>query len=872
MRKNKKKTRRIFFIICITFIVIFLIYNYKDKLFIINKETVIGKHENNVEDILVENTYKDSDYDTLSGNTETQFASNNIEIQPHIDEETGEKYLTYEDFDVDGEIINGIEDDYPRIKKTHDVANGYGYTVKAMSSEYHIFRRNDITPVYIETNTNWNNATFFIHDEDINDLDTRTYQIFQIQSTEKNISITDRNILDKIEINTQTINIPQLSGYGNCLCIVYNENKKQFIRAGSNESSGNRQTDVFKINNDGEVLNEIQWDFDNISSIKLIPIPDQQLIIQSGKFITILPEEEYEQETSYFNRNILCKRSNTIIKNIIHETNNKELIGGPYLGFIRISNVADVKLQDSKLYSYKFKEKSSYDLHIEYSTNIMIDNVTSNDIEDANRWGITGTNYTKDITYKNCALNRIDAHCGVHNLTIEDTTVGTKGLLLVGNGKLNLRNVTRIGGNYFIELREDYGSTWNGDINITNCTLKRTKSNKIIYFKTTYNNGEPHDYGYDLYLPNVYIDGLKIDDSNISQDNENLYIFYNGSSETGIENGDMRNNYNLPQNIIVKNYETTSGRKLKLFYNKFYNSLDELGINLSMPLSDKEKVNILTSDNETVENDLVTNKDIKIASTDVEGIETIVKVNGDIIGKDETISNEGNYAIEVTYRNTAGESEIENTNVTIDKTAPKITGVDNDVTYYKPITLNSTDTDIKELNVYRNEEKIEYTLGEEISEIGDYTIEVSDNAGNTNNTKFEIAPEFELEGENYTIVNNNYIIVNIDEIDIETLKTSLKNNVKYNVYRDEEELENEEIIVTGDIIATENNNKYYLIIKGDNNSDGIFDITDLLMFKRYLIHMVEFDEFSQKSMDLNTDGVTDITDLLITKRTLINAI
>ena len=70
---------------------------------------------------------------------------------------------------------------------------------------------------------------------------------------------------------------------------------------------------------------------------------------------------------------------------------------------------------------------------------------------------------------------------------------------------MNLRNVTRIGGNYFIELREDYGSTWNGDINITNCTLKRTKSNKIIYFKTTYNNGEPHDYGYDLYLPNVYI-------------------------------------------------------------------------------------------------------------------------------------------------------------------------------------------------------------------------------------------------------------------------------------------------------------------------------------------------------------------------------
>lgn len=872
MRKNKRRTRRNVLILCMVFILLFLMYKYRDRLFtnnILNRGAIISSEENNVSNILVEDILESSDYDVLSANSETQLATTNVEIEPHIDEQTGVKYVTYEDFGAKSD--EGF-DNYQVMKATHEYANQYDYEVRATLDVYHIYKLEETDTILIKTNTNWNNAKIIIHDEDILNKETRNSVIFRIENDKKNIVIEDSVILSEISINKSTYRIQQLSGYGDALCIVYNDNKKQYIRSGDNGNDGAAQCDFFRIDNEGNVLNEIQWDFENITKIRIISIPDQTLIVQNGNFETILPEEDYEQSSGYYNRNIQCNRSNTIIKNVNHSVDNKEKIGGPYYGFIKLSYVSDVKLLDSELYSHKYISKSNYDLILEYAINITIENVTSNDVEDSQRWGITGTNYVKDIIYRNCKLNRIDAHCGVRNLTIEDSIIGVKGLGLVGSGELNLNNVTRIGGNSFVELREDYGSTWNGDINITNCTLSGTRSNRIISFKTTYDDGELHDYGYDLYLPNVYIDGLKIEDENISADYENLYVFYNGSSETGVENGDMRNNYNLPQNIIIKNYETTSGRKLKLFYNKFYNNLDELGINLSMPLSDKEKVNIVTSDNEAVEDNLMTNKDIKIVNNDVEGIETIVKANGSVLEKNAVISDEGNYVLEILYQNTAGEVEIENTSVTIDKTAPKITGVDNDVTYYKPIILNSIDTDIKELNVYKNEERIEYTLGEEISEIGDYTIEVSDNAGNTNNTKFEIAPEFELEGENYTIVNNNYIIVNIDEIDIETLKTSLKNNVKYNVYRDEEELENEEIIVTGDIIATENNNKYYLIIKGDNNSDGIFDITDLLMFKRYLIHMVEFDEFSQKSMDLNTDGVTDITDLLITKRTLINAI
>lgn len=874
MRKNKKRTRRNFLIICIIFILLFLIYRYKDSLLTnnnYNKETIIANDENNVSDILVEDILESSDYDTLSGNTETQLATTNIEIEPHIDEETGVKYVTYEDFGAKSD--EGF-DNYQAMKATHDYANQYDYEVRAEEGKtYHIYKLYEMEPIYIQTNTNWNNANIVIHDEDVNDKDTRNYAIFRISSNTDDIIIKDASILENIEINKQTIKIEELAGYGECLCIAYNENKKQYIRSGNDQNSGESQEDVFKIDNEGNVLNEIQWDFENITSIRLIKIPKEKITIENANFTTILPENDYEQESGgYFNRSIECKRSNTVIRNINHNVNNSDRVAGPYYGFIKIFYVADIELENCILYSHKYYRKSNYDLILANAVNITIDNIVSNDIEDENRWGITGTNYTKDITYRNCVLNRIDAHCGVHNLTIENSTIGVKGLSLIGSGEVNLKNVTRIGNIAFIVLRSDFGSTWDGNINIEDCTFKPKNSNQIISFSTTYDSdGELHDYGYDLYLPNVNISNLKIEDENNSNSSNEYYVFYNAKDRTGTENGDMTNAYNLPQNIIIKNYETTSGRKLKLFYNKFYNNLDELGINLSMPLSDKEKVNIVTSDNETVEDNLVTNKDIRVVNNDVEGIETIVKANGSVLEKNAVISNEGNYVFEILYQNTAGEVEIENISVTIDKTAPKITGVDNDVTYYKPITLNSTDTDIKELNVYRDKEKIEYTLSEEISEIGDYTIEVSDTAGNVNSIQFKIKSEFELEGENYTIVDNNYIIMNIDEVDLESLKANLKNNVKYNVQRNEEELESEEIIVTGDTITTENNNEYYLIIKGDNNSDGIFDITDLLMFKRYLINMIEFDELSQKAMDLNTDGVTDITDLLITKRTLINA-
>ena len=453
----------IFFILVITIILFFMRYLNSNILITTGKEMKLEQSEyqlvddENIKMEISENKLEkyDNKYEEISQEVLEEVKKENINI--HIDPTTGIKYVTYEDFEV---YADGKHDDYEAIMKTHIYANDNDLEVRAQNKEYHIFREDEYIPIPIKTNTNWNNATLVLHDENISAKKTKDYPLFQILSFEKEQTIRERNILDEITINKQTNNIPELSGYGNCVCMIYNDNRKQFIRYGENQNSGNSQQDIFKIDNKGNVLNEIQWDFDYISRIVLIPIPKEELEIKNANFITILPQEGREQERGYYNRNIICYRSNTKIRNINHNLDKEESLGGPYYGFLRVEKCSDVLLENCKLTAHKYKQASNYDLIIEYATDIEMNKVTQENLEDANRWGITGTNYTKDIIYKNCKLNRVDAHSGVHNLTIENSIVGDKGITVVGSGELNIINTTILSKQALINLRSDYEATW----------------------------------------------------------------------------------------------------------------------------------------------------------------------------------------------------------------------------------------------------------------------------------------------------------------------------------------------------------------------------------------------------------------------------
>lgn len=793
-------------------------------------------------------------YDEINEEEQIEQEQKYEEIQSHIDENTGVKYITYEDF---GAKSDESFDNYQVIKEAHDYANKNNYEVRATSQVYHIYKLEDLDPIIIKTNTDWNNAQFIIHDENINDLKTKDYVIFQIKSNEKNQIITDPNILNSIEINTNTKNIKQLAGYGECLCVVYNDQKMQYIRSGSNENSGAYQRDLFKIDNDGNVLNDIQWDFEHVSQITIIPIPEDTLNVKNGNFRTNLPQTLYEQNSGYFNRNISCTRSNTIIENVNHTVNNNDYIGGPYFGFIKLSYVANVELKDSVLYSHKYKAKSNYDLIIECSTNVTINNVSSNDIEDINRWGITGTNYTKDITYNNCSLNRIDAHCGVYNLNILNSTIGAKGITVVGAGLLNIYNVRSLCNIALVELRSDYGSTWNGKIVINDCEIKTT-SKRLISFYASYDDGKPHDFGYDLYLPNIDINNLKIDNSQKLQD---LYLFYNNNSSTGNENGDMTDVYNLFDSVIIRNYSIASSKKLKLFYNKFYNNLEDLGISLSMPLSDVQEVQVTYANRDVeVENDIITNNDVKIVKPYIEGIQTILKINDTEIQQEEfIIKNEDFYEIKVFYKNLIEQTDIKTSSIIIDKTSPRIIGVGNRKIYTQKVTPLIKDENLNEVIVSLNGQILEdYSNGNtNLEKEGIYQVIASDVAGNISNIIFEIFGTVSTE---YKI--DNEIIKNIEPYtNKEMLKKELSIKSNFKILRNNVEISKENI-ATGDILLLESGDKYTLIVNGDINKDSEVNIKDLVLLRKNIIGDNSLDDIQKLSSDLNIDNAINIKDIV----------
>jgi len=834
MKKNVIKI----ILLCIIILITIILCN------ITNTNRYISKNEDkqiSPEDEMISSKIEEKEdffdavYDEKTENLVNEERSNNnvvneySNIEPHIDAETGVKYVTYEDFETGS---SETEDCYQKIKEAHEYANLNNYEVRATSKVYNIYKLNDTEPILIKTNTNWNNAKFIIHDENIKDFKAKDYPIFKIASNDANKIITDQNVLKEIKLNRNTNKLKALAGYGYCICIAYNENKIQYIRY-KYENSGISQRDIFKIDNDGNILNDIQWNFDEVTKIMLIPIPKEQIVVENGIFQTNLPNDPYEQEAGYFNRNIVCNRSNTMIKNIKHTVNNNDYIGGPYFGFIRLSYVADIELIDCELFSHKYKSKSSYDLILEYTVNTNIENVKSNDIEDSSRWGITGTNYTKDIIYKNCELNRIDAHSGVHNLTIEDSIVGIKGITVVGSGKLNINNVTTLSPSTLVYLRDDYGSTWNGTINIKNCNMAKAINPQIVTFYTNYdNNNQLHNYGYDLYLPNITIDGLTINDNNnINTKYPDICIFDNNATKTGIDNGDVRNNYILPRNINIKNYQTTSGRKIKLFSTKFYNNLSDLGINLNMPLKDKNEISIKDENDNDVNENTVTNKTIKISKNTVEGINTIVRVNEQTIEKDvQEISQDGKYKVDVAYQNNDNK-QIKCYNFTIDKTYPSITGVEQGKTYTHKIFLVIKDDNLETVEVTINGETKEIDLKDSIEEKGIYKIVATDKAENTTSVNFQIV---EPSDEDYKFKENK--ILNIAANTNKERFLQMANiDGNYKIIRNSKELTEEESIATGDILQMESGQEYKLIVKGDVNSDEVVNIKDIIELRKYLL-------------------------------------
>ena len=239
--------------------------------------------------------------------------------------------------------------------------------------------------------------------------------------------------------------------------------------------------------------------------------------------------------------------------------------------------VSDISISDCNLYALKTTKvspNSTYDFIIDKSVNLNINNVKIPENQlSGSYWGVIATNYVKDITFNNCRLNRIDSHKGANNLTISNTVIGDKGLTLIGGGKLRISNTTVSGTPQFINLRSDYGSLWNGSIEISNSTfIPNTTTPSLISMQVAFDNNLIHNFGYDLVIPNVTVTNF-----NIQKSVTNFPIYDN--SKTGLLNGNLSlaNNYTggkfkftIPSSIKYSNITSSSANMVVTNYKKSF--------------------------------------------------------------------------------------------------------------------------------------------------------------------------------------------------------------------------------------------------------------------------------------------------------------
>lgn len=469
-----------------------------------------------------------------------------------------------------GAIGNGISDDMIFIVATHALANRYGLDVKANDGAQYFIGGKEMTAT-IETNTDFGNASFIIDDKE---LENRLLSVFEVKSQLKPIAIDAIKSLrkgqEKIDISLSE----------DCLVAVSDANVRRYIRYGLNQNKGRAQTDIFILDKKGNVdrSSPIIWDFDNITEINAIPIDQEKLTISGGRFVTLA--NQAPSKYTYYSRNISIKRSNVTVTNLKHFIEGEGEQGAPYRGFISISDCSNVLVKDCILTGHKTYRTigaagkpvsmGSYDISVTRSINVSFVNCRqTNDINDNRYWGLFASNYSKNISFDHCVFSRFDAHMGVYNATIRNSTLGYMGINAIGFGKFHLENST-VRGRSLINLRSDYGSTWEGTFTIRNCVFvpSQRKSTTVSLFSGS--NSGLHDFGYTCYMPkNIVIDRLHIDDSNQNEDYKTIAIFSDFNPKMIDKSFQEQYPYVKTEKVILKNISISSEKQLVVSENPY---------------------------------------------------------------------------------------------------------------------------------------------------------------------------------------------------------------------------------------------------------------------------------------------------------------
>ena len=476
-------------------------------------------------------------------------------------------FVQYSDF---GALGDGKTDDINAIAATHAFANSQNLSVKANVGANYYIGGNKRTAI-VKTNTDFGTASFIIDDTKVQN---RLASIFEVSSDIESFELSGIHILKKNQEKLD-VTLP-----GTCLIRVTDSMMKRYIRLGLNQDTGSSQTDLFVVDKNGQVDMDapIIWDFDSITEIIALPIDETTLNISGGRFTTIANNADSKYE--YYARNINIKRSNVVVDGLEHRVISEGDHGAPYRGFISMNTCTDVIVKNTiltgrKVYSTigsagKPVRMGTYDITVEKALNVSFINCCqTNDINDKKYWGIMGSNNSKNIIYDNCKLSRFDAHKGVVNATIRNSTIGHMGINALGSGLLTIENTTVHCRNFMV-LRRDYGSTWQGNLMIRNCVFAPNEITPSgINIIGGFNSGQ-HDFGYSCYMPNqIIIEDLHIKDSDHSDSYKGPTVFEDFNPQMTNQTYQELFPYIKTKYVLLKNIIIDSKMPLRKSDNRF---------------------------------------------------------------------------------------------------------------------------------------------------------------------------------------------------------------------------------------------------------------------------------------------------------------
>lgn len=476
-------------------------------------------------------------------------------------------YVSYRDFGAKGD---GKADDIDAIAAAHAFANENALPVKAGAGATYYIGGKSRTAI-VRTDTDFGNAAFIIDDTGVED---RNAPVFKVNSNLKSYKVKTLSTLKK---NQKRVDIPFS---GPSLVTVTNSNVKHYIRFGLNQNNGSAQTDIFVVDKDGNVDMDapIIWDFDQITDASVLPIDEKPLKITGGRFTTIA--NQAESKYTYYARNIAVRRSNVLVDGLEHRITGEGEHGAPYGGFITVGECAYVTVQNTVLTGHRMYSTigaagkpvsmGSYDLSMNRALNVSVINCSqTNDINDSRYWGVMSSNFCKNILYDKCIFSRFDAHQGVANATIRNSTLGHMGINAIGTGTLIVENST-IRGRTMVNLRSDYGSTWQGDFIIRNCVFVPAGGRPVAASLIGGTYTGKHDFGYQCYMPRrIVFENLRIDDTNHPENYQGPTIFANFNPAMTDSSYEEKFPYMKTQEVVLNNVTTASGKPLRVSDNTF---------------------------------------------------------------------------------------------------------------------------------------------------------------------------------------------------------------------------------------------------------------------------------------------------------------